>query len=435
MGIAKAFGYRESDHVLQFASVGFDVFIEQALAPLFSGARLILKSGDFWGHSEFFNAIQRYEITVANLTPAFWELLTTDGMESRPRFKSLRLMIVGGDVMKPEVVLRWRQTESEKIELLNVYGPTETVITATLYRVPADISGQRALQRIPIGHPLVNRQAYILGPSGQPESIGIAGELHLGGEILARGYLGRPALTAEKFVPDPFRKGESRLYRTGDLARYRADGLIDFLGRRDQQVKIRGYRVELGEIETGLRQHDCVRDAVVIATKDEPGQQRLVAYVVLRPGATIDARELKDHARRILPKYMVPTAYLALQEFPLTASGKVDRSKLPLSVPDQPDSAPQRFSNGVEEIIAGIWEQVLCVEMVGMEDDFFELGGHSLLATQVISRIRESLEVELPLRSIFESPTVSGLAELVEQESRRSQFARSSPDYRIERRS
>jgi acyl carrier protein len=268
----------------------------------------------------------------------------------------------------------------------------------------------------PIGCPIDNTQIYILDSDLEPVPIGISGELYIGGDSLARGYLNRPELTAEKFIPNPFEKSTSaRLYKTGDLSRYLPDGNIEFFGRIDHQVKIRGFRIELGEIESVLAQAPHVRETVVIAREDVPGDKRLVAYIIPHQ-QTPTTDELRRFLQDKLPEYMVPSAFVFLEALPLTPNGKVDRRSLP--VPDQ--SRPSQSVKFVaprtatEEILAEIWSQVLKLERVGIHDNFFELGGHSLLATQVISRLHKNLAVELPLRSLFEAPTVAELGDRIE---------------------
>ncbi|MGH7829760.1 MAG: phosphopantetheine-binding protein, partial [Candidatus Binatia bacterium] len=251
-----------------------------------------------------------------------------------------------------------------------------------------------------------------------PVPIGVAGEIHIGGAGLARGYLNRPDLTAERFIPNPFSdEPGARVYKTGDLARYLPDGNIEFLGRIDHQVKIRGFRIELGEVEAALARHPAVGETVVLAREDTPGEKRLVAYVVPNPDLSPSTSELRSVLKEKLPEYMVPSAFVLLQSLPLTPNGKVDRKALP--APDQ--SRPEQETPFVpprsweQKTIAEIWAQVLKVHQVGSQDNFFDLGGHSLLATQIVSRIREAFAVELPLRSLFEAPTVSGLASVIEQ--------------------
>ena len=271
---------------------------------------------------------------------------------------------------------------------------------------------------LPIGRPISNTRVYLLDDHLLPVPVGVAGELYIGGAGLARGYLGRPDLTAERFVPDPFGGAGKRLYRTGDLARYRPDGNIEFLGRIDHQVKIRGFRIELGEIEAALCRIAGVREAVVLAREDQPGEKRLVAYVAGQARTELAAGDLRTALRERLPDYMIPSAFVRLDVLPLTPNGKIDRKAFPM--PDAEPNPQARYTaprTAVEEILAGIWADVLGRERVGIDENFFEIGGHSLSATQVISRIRRDLGAEIGLRSLFEMPTVSKLACLVPRAS------------------
>ena len=290
---------------------------------------------------------------------------------------------------------------------------------------------QESYLSIPIGRPIANMQAYILDACLQPTPIGVPGELYLGGEGITRGYLHQPELTAARFVADPFsKKPGERLYKTGDLARYLPDGNIEFLGRLDQQVKIRGFRIELGEIEEILLRYPDVREAVVVAREDRPGEQRLVAYVVagdLQPLQAPSTNDLRRHLEASLPAYMIPAFFVLLNELPVLPNGKVDRRHLP--APDHIQTGPgENFvapRTPVEESVADSWRQVLNIERVGVHDNFFRLGGHSLLGMQVISQLRASLQVELSMRQFFEAPTVAQLAEIIQRrETDRSQRQR-----------
>jgi acyl-coenzyme A synthetase/AMP-(fatty) acid ligase/acyl carrier protein len=323
----------------------------------------------------------------------------------------VRQLLAGGDVLpvaQVERVLR----ELPHCRFSNGYGPTETTTFATVHPVEAgELNGS-----VPIGRPIANTRAYVLDPGLEPVPVGVAGELYLGGAGVARGYLGRPGLTAERFVPDPFGPalgGEfgGRLYRTGDRVRWRADGSLEFLGRVDNQVKLRGHRVEPGEVEAVLGEHPAVRAAAVIAREDAPGEKRLVAYLVPEdPAPTMS--ELRRFLKERLPDFMVPAGFVLLESLPISPNGKLDRRALP--APDAGASGPEDDyvapRTPVEELLATIWATVLRVDRVGVHSNFFELGGHSLMATQVISRIAASLGVELPLRAIFEAPTVAELA-------------------------
>jgi hypothetical protein len=304
-----------------------------------------------------------------------------------------------------------RQTTIQQV--FNLYGPSEDTTYSTFALM------QKGKHEPPtIGRPIANTQVYLLDSHLQPVPIGVPGELYIGGAGLARGYLNRPDLTAERFIPHPCSdEPGARLYRTGDLARYRPDGRLDFLGRLDHQVKIRGYRVELGEIEAVLTQHPAVQEAVVQAREDTPANRRLVAYVVARQPPGPSSGAIRRFLQAKLPGYMVPAAVVSLETLPLTTNGKVDRRALPPPDRDRP-TLEETFvapRTPVEEALAGIWADVLGLTQVGIHDNFFALGGHSLLASQVLSRLRHRFQVELPLRVLFEAPTLVGLASAVAQ--------------------
>ncbi|MBE9125474.1 amino acid adenylation domain-containing protein [Coleofasciculus sp. LEGE 07092] len=402
------------DRILQFASISFDAAVEEIYPCLTTGGTLVLRTDEMLSSlSTFLKACQDWKLTVLELPTAYWqqlvsELATTDIVLP----ESLRLVIIGGEQVLPESVRMWQQQVGDCPQLLNTYGPTEGTVVATAYKVKASTPIKK---EVPIGRALANVQTYILDRNLQPVPIGIPGELHIGGLGLARGYLNRPDLTQEKFIANPFSNDpNARLYKTGDRVRYLPDGNIEFIGRLDNQVKIRGFRIELGEIEAVLSQHPQVKEAVVIAREDQPGNKRLVAYFVSNSQQVI-TDELRSFLKTKLPEYMVPSAFVKLDKLPLTPNGKVDRRALP--VPEIEDTLSNNFvapSTPSEEQLAAIWSSVLDIERVGIHDNFFELGGHSLLATQVISRIRQAFEVELQLRALFEAPTVDELAKRIE---------------------
>ena len=294
----------------------------------------------------------------------------------------------------------------------NLYGPTETTIWSTVYPVSHEEGP------VPIGRPIANTRIYLLDAARQPVPVGVAGEIYIGGAGVARGYLNRPALTAEKFVADPF-CGEpgARLYRTGDVGRYRPDGNIEYVGRVDEQIKLRGYRIEPGEIEAALARHPDVAACAVAARQEESGDQSLVGYVVARDGADPSVTALREFLKKSLPDYMVPSAFVRLPAIPLTPNGKIDRRALPAPDPQAAmraagSPAPR---NPVEEVLAGIWCHVLGLERVGVHDNFFELGGHSLLATSILARLHAAFPVRLPLRTLFEKPTIAELSAAIEE--------------------
>jgi amino acid adenylation domain-containing protein len=425
------------DHVLQFASLAFDASLEQIFAALIAGARLVLRDEEVWAAADLQQKALDLGLTVINVPPAYWHQLALEWAEAPEQVPPpLRLVIIGGDVMQPETLHLWWQTPMQAARLLNAYGPTETTITATTFEVPVGFNAQLSDRRIPIGRPQADRQVYILDLYGHPTPIGVPGELCLGGAYLARGYLNQPELTADRFIPNSFsHKPGERLYKSGDLARYLPDGTIEFLGRIDQQVKMRGFRIELGEIEAVLGQQPAVQEVVVIAREDDPGSKRLVAYLVANPTPAIAA--LRDFMRQKLPEYMVPGAFVFLDALPVTTTGKVDRRALP---------APDKVRPGVENAyiaprtpieaqLTEIAAQLLGVARVGIDDNFFDLGGHSLLATQFLSRIRASFQVEVPLRSLFEKPSIAQIAADVEQARESATAPGAPPIARISRES
>ncbi|HEU4881856.1 MAG TPA: amino acid adenylation domain-containing protein [Longimicrobium sp.] len=407
---AAAFGLTPADRVLQFAAVGFDVSLEQTLAPLVTGACVVVRGNEVPTPLELARQAAEQGMTVINPPTAYWHQLAADPEALALLARTVRLVIAGGEAMIPAAAREWSAGPAAGVRLLNAYGPTETVVTCTAYDVPATLPDGAA--HVPVGRPLAGRTAYVLDGTGEPAPLGVPGELCIGG-TLARGYLGRPAATAQAFVPDPFSATPgARMYRTGDRARWLAAGELEFLGRRDFQVKVRGYRIEPGEIEARLAEHPEVREAVVLAREDEPGDRRLVAYVV--GGQAASAEALRAHLGAALPAYMVPAAFVRLDAFPLTPTGKLDRRALP--APDGESEARQGYEAPVgetEEALAEIWAEVLRVERVGRHDHFFDLGGHSLLAVRVISRVRQLLGVEVGIADLFEKPVLSALAQHV----------------------
>jgi amino acid adenylation domain-containing protein len=403
------------DRVLVFASPSFDVWIEETVPPLIAGATLVLRGTEIWEPSGFLARIRALALTVVDLPTAYWQQWVEHvehAAEEPGADLPLRLAVVGGEAMPAPAARRWWRSPLSRARLLNAYGPTETVIDATFY--PVEVPPPAAAF-VPLGRPLAGRTAHVLDGHGRLVPIGVPGELALGGAGLARAYLNRPELSADRFVPAPFAAaGEAggRLYRSGDLARLLPDGRLDYLGRIDQQVKVRGFRVEPGEIEAALLAHDGVRAAAVLARQDSAG---LAAYVVVAAGAALAPSALRDHLRQRLPEFMLPSTITLLPSLPLTASGKVDRQALSRLAPEPaPASAGMAPRTPAEELVAGIFAEVLGTERVGVEDDFFARGGHSLLATQVTARVRAIFGVELPVREVFEAPTAAGLAARIE---------------------
>ena len=411
-------GLCSTDRVLQFASLSFDASVEEIFPALAVGATLVLRTeacvDSLFGFDQF---LKQESITVANLPTAYWHEwvreMTVTPLEIPP---SLRLVIIGGEAASGQWLEKWQAKAENDIKLINTYGPTETTITSTVY----DTEGREPSggSSVPIGRPIANGRAYVLDSHLQLVPIGIPGELFIGGLGVARGYWNRPDLTAEKFLPDPYcvEKG-LRMYRTGDRARYLPDGALDFLGRVDFQVKVRGFRIEPGEIEAVLRQHESIGGVIVVVRDDGRGNNRLVCYVLPKGGTTIQLTELRSYLRRRLPEYMIPGAFVIVTEWPLNANGKIDCNTLP--TPEESeiptgglDTHPRTM---VEEVLMSIWQDVLGIKHAGVDDSFFDLGGHSLLATQLVSRIRNAFHIELPVRAVFEHPTVRSLARGIEQ--------------------
>ncbi|MBV8734893.1 MAG: AMP-binding protein, partial [Solirubrobacterales bacterium] len=341
--------------------------------------------------------------TVMQATPATWRMLIEAGWPGKPGLKAL----CGGEALPLALA---DELVQRGVELWNMYGPTETTIWSTVQRVTTQG------EPLSIGRPIANTTLFILDCRGQPTPVGVPGELHIGGAGLARGYRNRPELTAERFVANRFDPSpHARVYKTGDLARYRPDGSVEFLGRLDNQVKIRGYRIELGEIETQLSQHPAVAAAVARAHAERSGDNALVAYVI-PSGPMPSGTELRRFLAQKLPAYMIPPTYVTLDAFPLTPNGKVDRKALPRpevwgTEPVAEYTAP---STELEQRLAELWAELLEHDRIGVHDDFFDLGGHSLLAARMIGRIHSQLDVQLPLRALFEAPTVVGLSERIE---------------------
>ncbi|HSF41305.1 MAG TPA: non-ribosomal peptide synthase/polyketide synthase [Thermoanaerobaculia bacterium] len=391
---------------LQLAPTAFDASTLEIWGPLLNGGRLVLFPSRTPSLSELEEAVVRHGVTTLWLTAGLFHQVVESRIGS---LRGLRQLLAGGDVLSPAAVNRVL-AELPGCALINGYGPTENTTFTCCHTVRAPIPPGAS---VPIGRPIANTRVHVLDASFRPVPDGVPGELFAGGDGLARGYLGRPELTAERFVPDPSGEPGGRLYRTGDRARRRPGGEIEFLGRMDQQVKIRGFRVEPGEVEVALARHPQVREAVVVAGEDGSGARRLVAYVVPEEEPGPASSELRIFLREILPEPLVPTVFVVLDRIPLTPNGKVDRRALP--APDAAAAAREYVAprNAVEEILAEIWTEVLSVPRVGAEDDFFELGGHSLLAVRLTSRVYDILGIRLPVRAVFDAPTLGELAETV----------------------
>jgi acyl-coenzyme A synthetase/AMP-(fatty) acid ligase len=355
------------------------------------------------------------------MTPSHLEALLVQGREEEA--VPGRCLVLGGEPLSGELVERVRGLRPECL-ISNHYGPSECTVGALSEEVREE-RGEWGSGVIALGRPLGNMRVYILDGEGEAVPVGVAGELYIGGVGVGRGYLNRAELTAERFIPDPFvasggeRRGGERLYKTGDLGRWLRNGEVEFLGRNDFQVKVRGFRIELGEIEARLREREGVKEAVVVPREDTAGDKRLVAYYTCREGneggtARVGAEELREHVAENLPEYMVPVAYVRLAKLPLTANGKLDRKALP--EPEGEQGRAKQYEEPVgetENVVAGVWTELLKVERVGRHDNFFELGGHSLLAVRAIARLRRTLKVELTIVDLFAHPALASLAERV----------------------
>jgi amino acid adenylation domain-containing protein len=390
-----------ADTWLAVTTLSFDIAGLELWLPLITGATVILASREEAVDGKRLLAhLRTGRVSVMQATPATWRMLLAEGWNAPLALTA----ICGGEPLSRDLADRLLERTAA---LWNVYGPTETTIWSTSTRVTGTAG------TVSIGRPIANTAAVVLDRRGQLLPCGVPGELYVGGAGLARGYLGRSELTAQKFGPNPFSEVPgARLYRTGDLVRWRRDGGLDFLGRLDHQVKVRGFRIEPGEIEARLRAHDAVQDTVVIARDEGAGEQRLVAYVVPAGEPVPSVTDLRAHVAGALPDYMVPSAFVTLAALPLTPSGKVDRGALPA-----PDARRPALEQGYvaprteeEQVLARIWGDVLRLDKIGINDNFFDLGGHSLLATQIMARARDAFQTELPLPAIFEAPTIAGLA-------------------------
>ena len=400
------FRLRADDVVLQKTPFGFDVSVWELFWPLQQGARLVMARPD--GHRDpayLCDVVEREGVTTLHFVPSMLQPFV-EAVEGG-LCGSLRHVVCSGEALPPALVRRFYDRFAGPVVLTNLYGPTEAAVDVSCWTCPRD----GAAGVVPIGRPVWNTALYVLDTALRPVPVGTPGELYIGGVQVARGYQGRAAMTAERFVPDPFSaQGGARLYRTGDRARWRADGAIEYLGRLDFQVKIRGFRIELGEIESALRRSEGVADCVVVAREDVPGEMRLVAYVA----GQAEAEALRNGLRQILPEYMVPSAVVILDALPLTPNGKLDRKALPAPelASAQEYVAPR---TPVEEVLAEIWAEVLRLERVGLHDSFFDLGGHSLLIMRLLAKIQSTFDLEISIRTVFSMPTLEAMAGEIER--------------------
>jgi amino acid adenylation domain-containing protein len=393
-----------ADRVLQFSGYSADASLEQIMPALAAGARLVMRGTEIWSPRQLLDEVKASQVTVMNFSPTYWHQAVREWGRQSLTGLALRLVILGGERLSPQSVRQWRALGLAGVRLLNAYGPTETAITATL-----GDAGQEQ-DPITIGRPLPGRTVYVLDRGGRPVPAGVLGELHIGGPLLARGYVNQPELTRERFVPDGF-EGAGKLYRTGDVVRFLRDGRIEYVGREDHQVKIRGYRIELGEVEAALAAHPAVEEAVVVARGDDETRE-LIAYWVPSPASAPDEDELREYLKNKLPRHMRPAVIEQLAQMPRLATGKPDRRNLPQVTREQrrEDSdfvAPQLM---IHQQLVQIWEDLLEPRPIGIRDNFFHLGGHSLLAAQLVDRIEQACGLRLQLSTVFAQPTVEQLA-------------------------
>ncbi|EKE99927.1 MULTISPECIES: non-ribosomal peptide synthetase [unclassified Tolypothrix] len=415
-----ALGIVAADKYLHTASIAFSSSVRQLMVPLTKGATIVIATSEQRKDPlTLFAEIKQQQVTVIDIVPSYWRncnhLLSSLKPEVRTNLldNKLRLIVSASEPLLSDICTQWRFGLQHNASLINMFGQTETCGIVAVN----PIAHNDQIKIVPLGRPIANTQIYILDKYLQPVPMGVAGELYIGGLGIGQGYLHRPDLTAERFIPNPFsEEGGTRLYKTGDLGRYLPDGKVEFIGRSDYQVKIRGFRIELAEIEAVLCQHPSVREAVVVAREDSR-EKKLVAYLVSNEQSLQDGNfsNCRSFLQERLPDYMMPANFVMLEKLPLTPNGKINRQALPapeqLRLQTHSQKAPR---TPIEEVIAGIWAQILNVGQVNIDDNFFELGGHSLLATQIVSQLREAFSVDLPLRSLFEYPTVAALAESIE---------------------
>ncbi|MEH2178722.1 amino acid adenylation domain-containing protein [Nostoc sp.] len=400
------------------SSLAFDLTITSLFSPLLVGRQVELIPEDQSIESLANILRQESNLSLVKITPA--ELLLISGQLSSKEVAGItRAFIIGGENLLTESISFWKAFAPDTM-LVNEYGPTETVVGCCIYRVP---NGEIESSSVPIGKPIANTQLHVLDQYHQPVTIGVPGELYIGGASLARGYLNRPELTAVKFIPNPFsNKPGARLYKTGDLARYRWDGNLEFLGRIDHQVKVRGYRIELGEIEGLLGQHPEVQEAIVLMREDVPNNKRLVAYFVANTEIAPTTTDLRNFLKEQLPEYMLPSIFVQLKALPLTTNGKIDRRALPLPDGDRPEleEAYMAPRSEMERAIARVWQEMLHLEKVGINDNFFDLGGHSLLMLQVNNKLQEIINCNISIVEMFQNPTINSLTQYLNQKSEKA---------------
>jgi amino acid adenylation domain-containing protein len=407
--MAKQPGLTAADTLLAVTTLSFDIAGLELYLPLITGAKVVLAAREQASDgNKLLTLLTQSRPTVLQATPATWRMLLDSGWTGSPQLKAL----CGGEAMPAGLA---EQLVPRCAELWNMYGPTETTIWSSVFQVQPKVKSTLD-GATPIGCPIDNTTMYVLDARSRPVPIGVAGELYIGGAGVARGYFHRPELTAEKFLADPFRPGE-RIYRTGDLAKFLPDGNIQFLGRADFQVKVRGFRIELGEIESILAQLSAIQHSVVLVREDRPGDTRLVAYLVFRPGQNVTPSDLRTHLKQSLPDYMVPSSFVSLKTLPLTPNGKIDRKALPKPEVSRDPSASAAPRDDFEHIVLRVWQRVLGLDNIGVSDNFFEIGGHSLLAVRMLNEIKRVTNQDMPLAELFRGATIEHLAALLRGET------------------
>ena len=413
---ATEFDLQSDDRFLQLASFSFSAALEELFPALLSGSSIIMPRDRkaLASVTALLLLIDQQKVTKFEITTAHWhELVQELSSLGRQLPASLRMLVMGGERASMEKFAEWQRYG---VPLIHVYGLTETAVTSTVFKSPLDFAEGHGYSELPIGRPIANTQIHLLDEGFEPVPVGVPGELYIGGDGLARGYLNRPELTAERFLPNPFSaEPGARLYRTGDLARYLPDGNIEFLGRIDHQVKIRGFRIELGEVEAALEGHPAVAQAVVVAREDEPGDKRLVAYVVPAQEQWPTVADLRAFARERLPDYMVPTTVILIEALPLTPHGKLDRRGLPVPphVRLEKQDAYTAPRDAIELLLTDLWEEFLNLYPIGVLDNFFDMGGHSLLAIQLIAQIYDKFKYLVTISDFMRSPTIGHLSSII----------------------
>jgi amino acid adenylation domain-containing protein len=411
----KILGVTHEHRTSQLVTPTFDAFLRDIFVPLCAGATLCIpeQSEIILDPAKLIEWIDENRINLVHCVPSIFRALVRHGLEPQ-RFGALRHIVMAGEKLSPSEIRRWMDVYGERVQLVNLYGATENTMAKFCHFIVESDTNRNS---IPIGRPIEGAKAIILDVDGQMCDRGVAGEIYIRTPFLSLGYYHDPEATAKTFVQNPFNAdARDLLHKTGDFGRVLPDGNYELIGRKDHQVKIRGQRVELGEIESVLKERASVEECVVMLWGEDPEDQRLVAYVVI-PGSELDANQLQIVAREFLPDYMIPSAFVRLDALPLLTNGKIDRNSLPAPeelrlLPEESYLAP---ANEIEQKLAGIWAEILHVERVGRHDNFFQLGGHSLLATQVMSRVSREFQVEVPLRELFEQPNIANLAALIER--------------------